>query len=77
LKYSEEIVRHAAVNTDGMPCEILERITFVHELLADGTLGAPMECNRRFDLKTGERVNRLAEGEFELDLTGVKLRLQR
>jgi hypothetical protein len=74
MKYSEEVLRHAAVNAEGAPCEILERITYAREVLADGSLGEPAQCNRRFDLKTGERVNHLGADDFELDLTGVRLK---
>jgi hypothetical protein len=74
-KYSEEIHRYAAVNDEGQPCEILERVTLGQEQLADGGLGAPEILMRRFDLRTGERLNRLSADEFEDDLTGARLRL--
>ena len=77
MKYSEEITRHAAVTADGKACEILERVTFVREPLADGTLGEPVVCNRRFDLRTGERVNPLGGDDYEIDVEGTRLRIQR
>jgi hypothetical protein len=77
MKYSEEVRRFAALDEDGKPCEILERVTYGREELADGTLGEASVANRRFDLKTGERVHRLSDDEFENDLTGAKLQLQR
>jgi hypothetical protein len=77
MKYTEQILRHAAISADGMPCEILERITFAQEPAADGSLGEPVPINRRFDLKTGERVNHLGGDDYEHDLTGVRLRVQR
>jgi hypothetical protein len=77
MKYSEEIVRIPALNADGLPCEILERITHGREVHADGSLGEPLVVNRRFDLRTGERVNHLGGDDFELDVTGDRLRAQR
>lgn len=76
-KYSEEILRHAAVKPDGSPCEILERITWEVQYGEDGTAQARRLFNRRFDLKTGERVNRLGEDQFEVDVSGLRLHLQR
>jgi hypothetical protein len=76
-KYSEEVLRHPAVKPDGSPCEILERLTWEQRLGDDGSLQARSLFNRRFDLKTGERVNRLGETEFEIDGSGLRLRLQR
>jgi hypothetical protein len=76
-KYSEEIRRHAALAADGKPCEILERITWEREQLPDGTPGEAKLFNRRYDLRTGERVNRLGDAEFEVDGSGLRLLLQR
>lgn len=76
-KYSEQVQRHAALKPDGSPCEILERITWETAFLPDGSAQAPVLFNRRFDLKTGERVNRLGETEFEIDGSGLRLHLQR
>ncbi|MDR2214712.1 MAG: hypothetical protein LBE59_02595 [Nevskiaceae bacterium] len=76
-KYSEEILRHAASRSDGGACEILERLTWETR---HGEDGQPLEralFNRRFDLKTGERVNRLGDDEFEIDGSGERLRLLR
>jgi len=76
-KYSEEVVRYPAVNHENKPCEILERITWGREIQADGSLGEPQLENRRFDLKTGERLNRISDDEFEDDETGALIRLRR
>jgi hypothetical protein len=76
-KYSEELIRHPALNEDGKPCEILERVTFERAVLADGALGEPTVINRRFDLRTGERVNRVSETQFVDDISGARLQLQR
>jgi hypothetical protein len=64
------------VNADGHPCEILERVTWQHTAAGQAEDEATV-VNRRFDLKTGERLNRLSDDEFEDDLTGARLRLQR
>ena len=74
-KYSEQVQRYRAVTADGKSCEILERITLEREQQPDGSLGEPRVFHRRFDLRTGERVNRLGETEFEIDDSGVRLRL--
>jgi hypothetical protein len=76
-KYSEEIKRFPARTQEGKPCEILERVTFGRDVLEDGSLGPPGEVNRRYDLRTGERLNRLTDTEFEDDETGARLLLQR
>ena len=76
-KYSEEVLRYAALNSEGKPREILERITWGRAVQADGSLGEPELLNRRFDLKTGERLNRLSDEEFADDETGEVIRLQR
>jgi len=75
-KYSEEIIRHRAVTGDGKPREILERITCLREVRADGSLSLPVVAHRRFDLATGECLNQFGESEFEDDGTGDRLRLQ-
>ena len=72
-KYSETVIRHAAAAEDGTPCEILERLTFEREQLADGSWSEAQQINRRFDLRTGERVNHLEGDRFQLDLTGELL----
>ena len=74
VKYHEEILRHPAVTAEGKPCEILERLTFERSVQADGTLSDARQINRRFDLRTGERVNHLGGDDYELDLTGDRLR---
>jgi hypothetical protein len=74
LKYSEEVVRIPARNADGDACVILERITYGREVLADGALGEPVVVNRRFDLRTGERVNHLGGDDYELDDGGGRLK---
>lgn len=75
-KYSEEIIRHPAVTTDGKPCEILERVTLERVVAGDGSLSEPVVVNRRFDLKTGEVLNRLGEREFEDEESGAKIHLR-
>ncbi len=74
LKYSEQVIRFPARDAEGQQYEILERITFSREVQADGSLGEPVMVNRRFDLRTGERVNHLGGDDFELDHTGDKLK---
>ncbi len=76
-KFSEEIIRHQALTEEGKSCEILERITFERQAGEGNVSGQLAVVNRRYDLRTGERVNRLSETEFEEDDTGVRLRLQR
>ena len=76
-KYSEEIIRHVAVTTEGKPREILERITYIREVHPDGSLSMPVVVHRRFDLATGECLNQLSATEFEDDATGDRLLLQR
>ena len=76
-KYSEELNRFPALDADGRPCEILERITFERTKGRDGRLkGKPKEINRRYDLKTGERLHRLNDTEFEDDETGARVTLR-
>lgn len=77
VKYHEEVHRHPAQTSDGKPCEILERVTFERDVLADGGLAEPRQVSRRFDLRTGERVNHLAGDDYELDLSGEPLRVVR
>ena len=74
VKYHEEILRHPAVTAEGKPCEIIERLTFERSVQPDGTLSDARQINRRFDLRTGERVNPLGGDDYELDLTGDRLR---
>ena len=74
VKYQEEVLRHVAVMADGTHCELLERLTFERDILADGSLGEPRQINCRFDLRTGERVNHLQGDEFVLDFGGELLR---
>ena len=73
LKYSEEVVRIPARNAEGGRCEIIERITLEREVQADKSLGEPVVVNRRFDLRTGERVNHLGGDDFELDDRGGRV----
>ena len=75
-KYSEEIIRYPAVTSEGKPCEVLERITYERVVGEDGSLSEPVVVNRRFDLKTGELLVRLGEGEFADDETGAKIHLR-
>jgi hypothetical protein len=76
-KYSEEVIRHPAASADGKTYEILERVTYVHEVQPDGSLSKPVEFNRRFDLRTGERVNHLGGDAFEIDTAGICLHITR
>lgn len=75
-KYSEEIIRHAAVSAEGKPREILERITYERTVGAEGSLSYPVVVNRRYDLRTGELLIRRGETEFEEDETGAKIFLR-
>lgn len=76
-KFTEELVRYSALDADGKPCEIIERITFARTVGKDGRLkGKAKEVNRRYDLKTGERLHRLTDTEFEDDESGAKLTLR-
>jgi hypothetical protein len=77
VKYSEEILRFPALDADGKECEILERVTFGRAVQDDGSLGAPVVVNRRFDLRTGERVNHLGGDDFELEHDGARLKARR
>jgi hypothetical protein len=74
-KYSEEVTRYAALTAEGKPCEVLERVTYEHDVQADGTLAAGAVFNRRFDLRTGERLNRITDTEFADDESGAVIRL--
>ena len=74
VKYHEEILRHPAITAEGKPCEIHERLTFERSVQPDGTLSDARQINRRFDLRTGERVNPLGGDDYELDRTGDRLR---
>jgi hypothetical protein len=74
-KYSEELNRFTGTNEDGKPVEILERITLARTIGKDGRAkGKPVEVSRRYDLRTGERLLRLSEDEFQEDETGARLR---
>ncbi len=74
-RYYETTLRHEAVTAEGKPCEILERITFERDAQADGSFaGEGREVNRRFDLRTGERVRHLGGDDFLLDLTEEPVR---
>jgi hypothetical protein len=77
VKYHEEVHRHPARTADGKSCEILERVTFERSVRADGSLSEARQINRRFDLKTGERVNHLGGDDYELDLTRERLQVHR
>ncbi len=71
--FSEQVIRHQALDEEGKPREILERITYKRE--AGGA--EPVVVNRRYDLRTGERLDRLNDIEFEDVETGARLQLQR
>jgi hypothetical protein len=75
-KYSEEVIRYAAVTAEGKPCEILERVTHEREVREDGSLSESVVVNRRYDLTTGELLNRLGERDFEADESGAKIHLR-
>ena len=76
-KYSEELNRFAAQDAEGRPVEVLERITFARTIGKDGRAkGRPVEINRRYDLKTGERLLRVSDTQFEDDETGAIVTLQ-
>jgi hypothetical protein len=75
-KYSEELNRFAAKDARGRVVEVLERITFARTIGKDGRArGKPVEINRRYDLKTGERLVRVADAEFVEDESGARIRL--
>jgi hypothetical protein len=69
-KYSETLIRHPAQAENGHPCEILERVTYERELQPDGSWSEPRQVNRRYDLRTGQRVNHLDGDRFEVDVSG-------
>jgi hypothetical protein len=71
--YSEKLVRYSAINDEGKPCEILERVTY--ERQQDGA--EAVVVNRRYDLRTGECLKRLNEDEFEEVESGARVTLQR
>ena len=75
-KYSEEVNRFAGRDAEGRPVEILERITYARTIGSDGRAkGRQVEIQRRYDLKTGERLLRVGPAEFEDDETGARLTL--
>jgi hypothetical protein len=75
-KLTEELLRYPALNADGKPCEIIERTTFERTIGKDGRArGKAKEINRRYDLKTGERVHRVSDTEFADDESGARLTL--
>ncbi len=74
-RYSEEIIRYDALNEEGKPCQILERITY-ERLAGEGADPARLiVVNRRFDLRTGECLSRLSDTEFQQDETGARVHL--
>jgi hypothetical protein len=76
-KFTEELLRYPALDANGKPCEILERITFERTVGKDGRAkGRAKEISRRYDLKTGERVHRVSDTEFADDETGARLTLR-
>jgi hypothetical protein len=72
-KYSETVVRHAAVTAQGHEVEILERLTFQSDELPDGQWSPPQQILQRFDLRTGQRVNHLEGDRFQVDVSGEDL----
>jgi len=74
--YSEKIIRHRAINEEGKVVEVLERITYERQPPAGTATAELTVVNRRFDLRTGEQLNRLSDTEFEEGATGARLHLQ-
>jgi hypothetical protein len=70
--YSEKLIRHRALDEEGKPCEILERVTYERRPGA----AQPVVVNRRYDLRTGECLSRLSDSEFEDQESGARVRLQ-
>ena len=70
--YSERVFRHRALDEEGKPREILERVTYERR---DGRAD-PVVVNRRYDLRTGESLSRLSDTEFEDCESGARLQLQ-
>jgi hypothetical protein len=77
VKYHEELHRYPARTETGKDVEILERVTFGRAVNADGSLAEPQELSRRFDLRTGERLEPLGGDEFEFLVGGERLTAQR
>ncbi len=76
-KYTEELFRYPAINEDGKPCEVIERVTYARTIGRDGRAkGRPKEVNRRWDLKTGERLHKLGDTLFVEDETGARITLK-
>ena len=55
--------------------EILERVTYGRPVLEDGSLGEAAVVNRRFDLRTGEPLDRVSDTEFVDQNSGARLQL--
>jgi hypothetical protein len=72
-KYIEELIRYPARDAAGRAVEILERITFARTIGKDGRPRGKTEINRRYDLKTGERLLRVSDTEFADDETGARV----
>ena len=73
VKYHEELHRFPALTESGKTVEILERVTFERQVAPDGVLSDPREVNRRFDLRTGERLDPLGGDEFALVVGGERV----
>jgi hypothetical protein len=73
VKYHEELLRYPARTESGKDVEILERVTFARAIAADGSLADPQEVSRRFDLRTGERLDPLGGDEFAFAVGGERL----
>ena len=69
----EQVIRHQARDEEGKLREILERVTYERK----AGVAEPVVINRRYDLSTGESLNRLSESEFEDGESGARLQLQR
>ncbi len=77
VKYHEEIHRYPALTESGNDVEILERVTYERMVAEDGSLSAPREVNRRFDLRTGERLDPLGGDEFSYVVGGERVKALR
>ncbi|MEN9705843.1 MAG: hypothetical protein RLZZ393_1722 [Pseudomonadota bacterium] len=77
VKYHEALHRHPARTEGGKDVEILERVTFERRVAADGSLADAREVSRRFDLRTGERLDPLGGDDFVLVVGGERVKVLR
>ena len=73
-KFHEALNRYPGRTEDGKDVEILERVTFERRILGDGSLDTAREINRRYDLRTGERLDRLGADEFAMVVGGARIK---